>query len=71
MPKTRWSAAPMFEDKDIIDNAVNSADHTTLVAAVQAAGLVETLKGAGPFTVLRSRPTPPLPPCRPARSKTC
>jgi uncharacterized surface protein with fasciclin (FAS1) repeats len=43
--------AAMFEDKDIIDNAVNSADHTTLVAAVQAAGLVETLKGAGPFTV--------------------
>lgn len=43
--------AAMFEDKDIIDNAVNSADHTTLVAAVQAAGLVETLKGDGPFTV--------------------
>jgi uncharacterized surface protein with fasciclin (FAS1) repeats len=44
--------APMYADKDIIDNAVNSADHTTLVAAVQAAGLVETLKGEGPFTVL-------------------
>ena len=44
--------AAMFADKDIIDNAVNSADHTTLVAAVQAAGLVETLKGPGPFTVL-------------------
>jgi len=43
---------PMFENKDIIDNAVTSPDHTTLVAAVQAAGLVETLKGAGPFTVL-------------------
>ncbi len=43
--------AAMFEDKDIVDNAVNSADHTTLVAAVQAAGLVETLKGEGPFTV--------------------
>lgn len=43
--------AAMYEDKDIIDNAVNSADHTTLVAAVQAAGLVETLKGEGPFTV--------------------
>ncbi|WP_226780784.1 fasciclin domain-containing protein [Oceaniglobus trochenteri] len=43
--------APMFADKDIIDNAVNSADHTTLVAAVKAAGLVETLKGEGPFTV--------------------
>jgi uncharacterized surface protein with fasciclin (FAS1) repeats len=44
--------APMSESKDIIDNAVNSADHTTLVAAVKAAGLVDTLKGAGPFTVL-------------------
>ena len=44
--------APMSETKDIIDNAVNSADHTTLVAAVKAAGLVDTLKGAGPFTVL-------------------
>ena len=37
--------------KDIIDNAVNSKDHTTLVAAVKAAGLVDTLKGPGPFTV--------------------
>jgi uncharacterized surface protein with fasciclin (FAS1) repeats len=43
---------PMYENKDIIDNAVTSPDHTTLVAAVQAAGLVETLKGPGPFTVL-------------------
>ena len=43
--------APMYANKDIIDNAVNSKDHTTLVAAVKAAGLVETLKGAGPFTV--------------------
>ena len=43
--------APMSPDKDIIDNAVNSKDHTTLVAAVKAAGLVETLKGPGPFTV--------------------
>jgi uncharacterized surface protein with fasciclin (FAS1) repeats len=41
----------MFRSKDIVDNAVNSADHTTLVAAVKAAGLVETLKGSGPFTV--------------------
>ncbi len=41
----------MFRTRDIIDNAVHSADHTTLVAAVQAAGLVATLKGAGPFTV--------------------
>lgn len=43
--------AAMYKTKDIIDNAVNSADHTTLVAAVKAAGLVETLKGKGPFTV--------------------
>ncbi|MBP7476063.1 MAG: fasciclin domain-containing protein [Pyrinomonadaceae bacterium] len=43
--------APMSKTKDIIDNAVNSKDHTTLVAAVKAAGLVETLKGTGPFTV--------------------
>ena len=43
--------AAMFASKDIIDNAVNSKDHTTLVAAVKAAGLVETLKGPGPFTV--------------------
>src|SRR5688572_17910640 len=41
----------MFRSKDIVDNAVNSADHTTLVTAVKAAGLVETLKGPGPFTV--------------------
>jgi uncharacterized surface protein with fasciclin (FAS1) repeats len=43
--------AAMFPNKDIIDNAVNSKDHTTLVTAVKAAGLVETLKGPGPFTV--------------------
>lgn len=43
--------APMFETKNIVENAVNSADHTTLVAAVQAAGLVETLQSPGPFTV--------------------
>ena len=43
--------AAMYEDKNIVENAVNSKDHTTLVAAVQAAGLVETLSGAGPFTV--------------------
>jgi uncharacterized surface protein with fasciclin (FAS1) repeats len=43
--------AAMYPTKDIVDNAVNSADHTTLVAAVKAAGLVDTLKSAGPFTV--------------------
>jgi uncharacterized surface protein with fasciclin (FAS1) repeats len=43
--------APMYRTKDIIDNAVNSAEHTTLVAAVKAADLVQTLKGKGPFTV--------------------
>jgi uncharacterized surface protein with fasciclin (FAS1) repeats len=42
---------PMYPTKDIVANAVNSADHTTLVAAVKAAGLVGTLQGAGPFTV--------------------
>jgi uncharacterized surface protein with fasciclin (FAS1) repeats len=43
--------AAMFPTKNIVENAVNSKDHTTLVAAVKAAGLVETLEGAGPFTV--------------------
>ncbi|MFC7669630.1 fasciclin domain-containing protein [Hymenobacter humi] len=43
--------AMMTADKDIVDNAAGSSDHTTLVAAVKAAGLVETLKSAGPFTV--------------------
>lgn len=43
--------APMLAERNIVENAVNSADHTTLVAAVQAAGLVETLQGPGPFTV--------------------
>jgi len=58
---TAASAAPManpmvggqamMKTSDIVDNAVNSPDHTTLVAAVKAAGLVDTLKGPGPFTV--------------------
>ena len=43
--------APMYPTRNIIENAVNSKDHTTLVAAVKAAGLVPTLEGAGPFTV--------------------
>jgi uncharacterized surface protein with fasciclin (FAS1) repeats len=43
--------APMYANKNIIQNAVNSKDHTTLVAAVKAAGLVDTLQGPGPFTV--------------------
>ena len=43
--------AAMFPSKNIVENAVNSKDHTTLVAAVKAAGLVETLEGKGPFTV--------------------
>src|SRR6185295_641566 len=42
---------PMYPSKNIVQNAVNSADHTTLVAAVKAAGLVDALSGAGPFTV--------------------
>src|SRR5438067_618127 len=41
----------MYPTKNIVENAANSADHTTLVAAVKAAGLVDTLQGAGPFTV--------------------
>jgi uncharacterized surface protein with fasciclin (FAS1) repeats len=43
--------APMYADRNIVENAVNSADHETLVAAVKAAGLAETLMGDGPFTV--------------------
>jgi uncharacterized surface protein with fasciclin (FAS1) repeats len=43
--------APMYPSKNIVENAMNSKDHTTLVAAVKAAGLVETLQSAGPFTV--------------------
>ena len=51
MAQVMVGGAPMYSSKDIIDNAVNSKDHTTLVAAVKAAGLVDTLKGPGPFTV--------------------
>ena len=47
--------APMYPSKNIVENAVNSKDHTTLVAAVKAAGLVETLQGNGPFTVSSKR----------------
>ncbi len=47
----RVGGAPMFENKNIVENAVNSKDHTTLVAAVKAAGLVDTLSSPGPFTV--------------------
>src|SRR5208337_1879448 len=43
--------APMYETKNIVQNAMKSKDHTTLVAAVKAAGLVDTLSGTGPFTV--------------------
>ena len=43
--------AAMYPSKNIVENALNSKDHTTLVAAVKAAGLVETLQGPGPFTV--------------------
>ena len=51
MAQVMVGGAPMLPTKDIIDNAVNSKDHTTLVAAVKAAGLVDTLKGTGPFSV--------------------
>lgn len=50
-PNPMVGGAAMLRSRDIIDNAVNSADHTTLVASVKAAGLVETLKSKGPFTV--------------------
>lgn len=59
--------AAMYPSKNIVENAVNSKDHTTLVAAVKAAGLVETLQSAGPFTVFAPT-TQPLINCRPARS---
>lgn len=48
---TMVGGAAMYPSKNIVENAVNSKDHTTLVAAVKAAGLVETLQSAGPFTV--------------------
>lgn len=52
MPMTRMvGGAAMLPSRNIVENAVNSKDHTTLVAAVKAAGLVETLQGPGPFTV--------------------
>ena len=50
MAQVTVGGAPMYASKDIVDNAVNSKDHTTLVAAVKAAGLIDTLKGPGPFT---------------------
>jgi uncharacterized surface protein with fasciclin (FAS1) repeats len=50
-PTTMVGGQAMFRTRDIVDNAINSADHTTLVAAVKAARLMETLKGEGPFTV--------------------
>ena len=52
--------AKMYANKDIVDNAVNSADHTTLVAAVKAAGLVDTLKDPdrSPYLLLQMKPSP-------------
>ena len=52
MANPKVGGAPMFENKNIVENAVNSKVHTTLVAAVKAAGLVDTLMSPGPFTVL-------------------
>ena len=60
----------MFPNKTIVANAVNSADHTTLVAAVKAAGLVDTLNGPGPFTVF-APVNAGFRRCRPARSIRC
>ena len=51
VPNPKVGGAPMYANKNIVENAVNSKDHTTLVAAVKAAGLVDTLSGPGPFTV--------------------
>ena len=51
VPSVMVGGQPMLPNRTIVDNAVNSADHTILVAAVSAAGLVDTLKGEGPFTV--------------------
>jgi uncharacterized surface protein with fasciclin (FAS1) repeats len=51
MAQVTVGGVKMYPTKDIIDNVVNSKDHTTLVAAIKAAGLVETLKDPGPFTV--------------------
>ena len=63
--------AAMYADKNIVENAVNSKDHTTLVAAVKAAGLVETLSGRRARSPSSRRPTKPSPRCRPARSRRC
>jgi uncharacterized surface protein with fasciclin (FAS1) repeats len=62
--------AAMYPSKNIVENAVNSKDHTTLVAAVKAGGLVETLEGPGPFTVFAPT-TPPSRRCRRARWTPC
>ncbi len=51
MKTVKVGGAAMYPTKNIVENAVNSKDHTTLVAAVKAAGLVETLQSKGPFTV--------------------
>src|SRR5260370_8525860 len=53
--------SPMYPTKDIVDNAINSSDHTTLDAAVKASGLVDTPRSTAPFTIL-SRPTHTFPP---------
>jgi hypothetical protein len=62
--------APMYPSKNIVQNAVNSKDHTTLVAAVKAAGLVDTLQGPARSPCSR-RPTPRSRSCRPAPSIPC
>jgi len=62
--------APMYPSKNIIENAVNSKDHTTLVAAVKAAGLVDTPRAPAPSPSSR-QPTRPSPVCPPARSRRC
>ena len=63
--------AAMYATKDIVDNAVNSKDHTTLVAAVKAAGLVDTLVGPGPVHRVRADQRRVRHSCRPAPSTRC
>ena len=63
--------APMYPTKNIVENAVNSKDHTTLVAAVKAAGLVDTLEGAGPVHRFRADQRSLRRNCPRARSRRC
>ena len=63
--------AEMYPTKNIVENAMNSKDHTTLVAAVKAAGLVDTLEGSGPYSRYLHRRMKHLPNCLRGRSICC